>query len=306
MPASSPKKQPVFRFAPSPNGLLHLGHAYSALTCQTLCQTMQGRMLLRLEDIDTTRCRSAFEEAIYDDLTWLGLTWEQPVRRQSAHFAAYRDMIARLNADGLVYRCYATRKDIRIWHEKERDAGHNLNVDPDGAPLYPGRDRLLPTHESTARAENGAPFALRLDMARAIARRNKQFPDTPLRWQETGINAPAGGESLLADPQAWGDVVLARKETPTSYHVSVVLDDALQGITHIVRGEDLFHATSIHRLLQDLLGLPAPIYHHHALITDATGRKLAKSEGDTSLQSLRARGMTQDDIKALLADNLAN
>jgi glutamyl-Q tRNA(Asp) synthetase len=279
---------PVFRFAPSPNGFLHLGHAYSALLNADLARASGGRFLLRIEDIDATRCRSEYESAIYEDLAWLGLAWEQPVRRQSEHFDAYRSAIERLDRQGLVYASFESRAEIaRLVRERERSGP--WPGDPDGAPLYPGRARALPDAERERRMRAGEPFALRLDMAAALARVG------PLTWQEK--RADGRSETVVADPSVWGDVVLARKETPTSYHVSVVIDDAAQGVTDVVRGQDLLAATSVHRLLQVLLGLPEPVYGHHRLVLDADGHKLSKSTQATALRELRARGATPLDIR---------
>jgi len=239
---------PVFRFAPSPNGYLHLGHALSALVNFDMARAAGGRFLLRIEDIDAARCRPHYEQAIYEDLAWLGITWEKPVRRQSAHLDDYRAALGRL--DGLLYPSFETRSEIaRLVAERERHAPWPR--DPDGAPLYPGEARLLPAVERRRRMEAGEPYALRLDMAAALARTGA------LSWIETDC----GGKTtpVAASPQMWGDVVLARKETPTSYHLSVVIDDADQGVTHVVRGQDLFAATSVHRVLQALFALTAPI-----------------------------------------------
>jgi glutamyl-Q tRNA(Asp) synthetase len=282
---------PVFRFAPSPNGYLHLGHALSALRNFDLARAAGGRFLLRIEDIDAARCRPDYEQAIYDDLAWLGITWEQPVRRQSAHFDEYGAALARLDAMGLVYPCFESRGEIARL-VAVRDAHAPWPRDPDGAPLYPGDARALPPSERRRRMEAGDPYALRLDMAAAIARTGA------LSWGETGAESEAG--SVAAAPQMWGDVVLARKETPTSYHFAVVVDDARQGVTHVVRGQDLFWSTSVHRVLQALLDLPAPSYHHHRLILDAEGKKLSKSTRATALRALRERGATAADIRRMV------
>ena len=284
---------PVFRFAPSPNGYLHLGHAYSALLNFDLARQGGGHLLLRIEDIDSMRCRPEFEAAIYEDLAWLGITWETPVRRQSEHFAAYRAALDRLSVQGLVYPSFESRADIARL-VAEREAGGAWPRDPDGAPLYPGAAKSLSAGERDRLIGQGAPFALRLDMAAAAARAGS------LSWQEAGEGP--GGESgdVAARPEAWGDVILARKETPTSYHLSVVIDDALQGVTDVVRGADLFWSTSVHRLLQALLGLPAPAYRHHALIRDAAGQKLSKSTRATGLRELRAAGASPADIRRLV------
>ncbi len=281
--------QPVFRFAPSPNGFLHLGHALSALTDFDLCRAAGGRFLLRIEDIDRTRCRPEYETAILRDLEWLGLSWEEPVRRQSEHFGDYRAALGRLEAMGLVYPAFLSRAEIAA-----HAASPGWPRDPEGLPIYPGVDRTLDPREATRRIGSGAPHALRLRMAEAVALAG------PLFWAETGAGPDGETGDIVAAPEAWGDVVLARKETPTSYHLSVVVDDALQGVTHVVRGQDLFHATSVHILLQRLLELPQPLYHHHRIITDESGRKLSKSDRDTSLVALRDAGMTPGDIRRIL------
>ncbi|WP_407167136.1 tRNA glutamyl-Q(34) synthetase GluQRS [Bradyrhizobium sp. ORS 111] len=284
---------PVFRFAPSPNGYLHLGHAFSALLNFDLARQAGGRLLLRIEDIDRARCRPEFEAAIYEDLAWLGIAWETPVRRQSEHFAAYSEAIARLSAQGLVYPGFESRAEIaRLVAERETRSAWPR--DPDGAPLYPGTAKSLPPEERDRLIGQGAPFALRLDMAAARRRAGG------LSWRESG-EGPAGetGE-VAARPEAWGDVILARKETPTSYHLSVVIDDALQGVTDVVRGTDLFWSTSVHRLLQDLLGLAPPAYRHHRLIRDEAGHKLSKSTRATGLRELRSKGVSPADIRRLV------
>jgi glutamyl-Q tRNA(Asp) synthetase len=284
----------VFRFAPSPNGFLHLGHALSALINFDLARQRGGRFLLRIEDIDTTRYRPEYEAAIYEDLAWLGLAWEQPVRRQSEHLDDYRTAVDRLSRAGLLYPAFESRSELaRLVAARERT--ESWPRDPDGAPLYAGEARELTAAEREHLVENGTPFALRLDLNAALARLS-----APLSWQEEG-SGPAGETGrIAARPEAWGDVVLARKETPTSYHLSVVIDDALQGITHVVRGEDLFWSTSVHRLLQELLGLPVPLYRHHRLVRDAAGRKLAKSTHSTALRELRAAGVTPAEVRKQL------
>jgi glutamyl-Q tRNA(Asp) synthetase len=284
----------IFRFAPSPNGYLHLGHALSALVNFDMARAVGGRLLLRIEDIDTTRCRSEYETAIYEDLSWLGISWEQPVRRQSAHFDDYRAALARLDAIGLVYPSFESRGEIaRMVAQRERHA--RWPRDPDGAPLYPGDARALSPGERQRRMAAGEPYALRLDMAAAIARVGD------LTWTETG--AGPGGETGTVDaqPPQWGDVVLARKDMPTSYHLAVTVDDARQGVTDVVRGQDLFWATGVHRLLQVLLELPVPRYHHHRLIRDTGGQKLSKSTRATALRALRDAGAAPADIRAMVA-----
>ena len=285
--------QPVFRFAPSPNGYLHLGHALSALVDFEMARALGGRFLLRMEDIDAARCRPEYEDAIYEDLAWLGIAWEEPVRRQSEHLDAYRGALGKLETLGLIYPSFESRGEIaRLVAERERERHGLWPRDPDGAPLYPGIAKQLAAGERARRMES-EPYALRLDMNGATARTGA------LTWVEIGENPKEDHETLMAHPEAWGDVVLARKETPTSYHLSVVVDDALQGITHVVRGEDLQQATSVHRVLQSLLGLPAPHYHHHRLVLDGDGRKLSKSTQATALRELRQQGRAVADIRRL-------
>jgi len=284
---------PVFRFAPSPNGYLHLGHAFSALLNDDLARRAGGSLLLRIEDIDPTRCRREYEEAIDEDLAWLGIAWETPVRRQSEHLADYHAALDKLNAQGLVYPSFESRAEIAKLVAQRQTSGA-WPRDPDGAPLYPGAAKHLSAAERERRIDTGAPYALRLDMAAAIARTGA------LSWTESGEGPDGESGTIAARPQAWGDVILARKETPTSYHLSVVVDDALQGVTDVVRGEDLFHATSVHRLLQQLLGLPEPGYRHHRLIRDEGGHKLSKSTHATGLRELRAAGAVPADIRRLV------
>lgn len=283
---------PVFRFAPSPNGELHLGHALSALTNQALAREIGGRLLLRLEDIDPERCRPEFEIGMIHDLAWLGIDWDGEPRRQSEHFEDYRAALERLEGEGLVYPAFLSRGEIRAHAVRvETETGRPWPRDPDGAPLYPGLDRALPEAERTARIAAGAPHVFRLDMEAALKRTG------PLGFTEAGAGPAGESGALSADPAAWGDVVLARKGLPTSYHLAVTVDDALQGMTHVVRGRDLFAATAVHRLLQALLGFPEPVYHHHRLILDEDGRKLSKSRGDVSLRAMREAGMSASDIR---------
>ena len=277
---------PVFRFAPSPNGYLHLGHARSALLNADSAAQTGGKMLLRIEDIDTTRCRPEFEQAIFDDLQWLGIEWEQPVRRQSEHMEAYRDALDRLEAMGLLYPAFESRGEIAKMIASRDQA---WPCDPDGAPLYPGSADAMTPDERAASVATGAPFALRLDMIGAI----KRVGD--LNWREHD------GDDVTAKPQDWGDVILARKDIPTSYHLAVVIDDALQGVSHVVRGRDLYWSTSVHRLLQALLDLPQPIYRHHDLVADEAGQKLSKSTNATALRALRTQGVSPDAIRRRVA-----
>ena len=284
--------QPVLRFAPSPNGRLHLGHALSALTNERIAARLQGRLLLRIEDIDPGRCRPEFEAAIHEDLAWLGLRFDGSVRRQSEHLPDYEAALARLAGMNLLYPCFCSRQAIKE-AVAEREAGGILwPRDPDGAPLYPGCCRRLDPNEARRRVAAGEPHVLRLRMDEAVrlagALRYRRFDH-------------GGGETdAPACPLRWGDVVLARKDVPTSYHLSVVLDDALQGVTHVVRGRDLEAATDIHVLLQRLLGLPTPLYHFHPLLLGGDGQKLAKSRGSPSLADLRADGVGAAEIRQRL------
>jgi len=270
----------VTRFAPSPTGWLHLGHAYAALFAQEAAG-QGGRFLIRLEDIDGTRARPVYEEAIYEDLAWLGLKWETPVRRQSDHFDDYRAALKKLEALGVLYPCFCTRREIQ---EEIARAG-NAPQGPDG-PLYPGTCRVRDAAERNARIAAGEAYALRLDVSKAVL-----LVSHELAW----IDRERG--RCKAQPNVFGDVVLARKDTPASYHLAVVVDDALQDITLVTRGEDLMQATHLHRLLQELLGLPVPEWHHHRLITDELGKRLAKRDDARSLRSLRAAGWTPERVK---------
>lgn len=268
------------RFAPSPTGYLHLGHAFSALTAFETAMGLGGRFVLRIEDIDFTRCRPAFEAAIYDDLAWLGLAWETPVLRQSEHLADYLAALERLHTAGLVYRCFATRRKIA---ETMLSAPHGAPEGYRGAPL--------PVADEAARLAAGEPFAWRLNMTAAEAAAG------PLSFFEMGEGP--GGERGRIDvaPGPAGDVVLARKDVGVAYHLAVVVDDARQQITDVVRGHDLFEATHVQRLLQALLGLPAPRYHHHRLIAGPDGRRLAKRDRAETLRALRARGAKPADVR---------
>ncbi len=289
MPEKPAIMPPVFRFAPSPNGYLHLGHALSALLNDEMAKAAGGRLLLRIEDIDITRCRPEYEQAIHDDLAWLGIAYERPVRRQSEHTEDYRAALDRLKAIGLVYPAFMSRGEVKRYVADHEAAGRDWPRDPDGAPLYPPIDKASPQAEAAARIAAGDQHVWRLDMAKALA----EAGETP-SFVETG---PACAGTLALDPALWGDVMLWRWDAPSSYHLSVVVDDALQGVTHVVRGLDLFAATPVHRLLQNLLGLPAPVYHHHRLILGTDGRKLSKSQGDTALAALRAAGVSPLDIR---------
>ena len=272
----------VTRFAPSPTGRLHLGHAHSALFGWRRAREAGGRFLLRIEDIDGTRCRPEFIHGILEDLAWLGLDWDGAVRIQSQHPADHRRALDRLDADGLLYPCFCTRADIAAEIACAGGAPHG----PEGQ-LYPGICRALAPGAARARIAAGAPHALRLDMAKARARTG------PLAWRDHRRGRQE------ARPETLGDVVLARKETPTSYHLAVTVDDALQGVTLVTRGEDLFHATHVHRLLQALLDLPVPEWDHHSLLTDATGRRLAKRDKAETIEALRASGRSPAELRAM-------
>jgi glutamyl-Q tRNA(Asp) synthetase len=271
----------VTRFAPSPTGHLHLGHAYAAIRAHGA----GGRLLLRIEDLDATRCRSEFENVIYEDLAWLGLEWETPVLRQSTRFAAYRVALDRLNAAGLLYPCFCTRSGITAEIARAAEAPHG----PEG-PLYPGTCRSLGDGARQMRIAAGAPYALRLDVAKAAA--------GALSFEERGAGPNGERGTIAADPRLFGDIVLARKETPTAYHLAVVVDDAFQGVTLVTRGNDLFAATAVQRLLQALLGLPTPAYAHHKLILDEQGRKFSKRDNSVTLRTLRETGVTSAEIRA--------
>jgi glutamyl-Q tRNA(Asp) synthetase len=286
--------QPVLRFAPSPNGRLHLGHAYSALLNAELARAWGGRLLLRIEDIDVTRCRPELADAIEEDLRWLGLVWEHPVRRQSEHFADYQAAFVPLRDRGLAYPCFCTRGQIAdAVAERERATGELWPRDPDGSPVYPGTCHGLPRATAQARIAAGESHAWRLAMEAARAQAS---PDgSYVRFDFDGQE-----ETVSTAPARWGDAVIVRKEVPTSYHLSVVVDDALQGVTHVVRGADLEAATDLHVLLQRLLGPLTPRYHHHGLIREEGGFKLSKSLGSTALADLRAQGATPREIRDAL------
>lgn len=286
---------PTFRFAPSPNGELHLGHAYSALLNAEMAKRAGGRLLLRIEDIDTARCTPEFEAGIYRDLEWLNIEWEEPVRRQSEHLAEYGRLLKRLAAEELVYPAFMSRGEMRAHIADEEARGEKWPRDPDGVPLYPGLDKAFTSRERKRRIEQGDPFAWRLDMSAAAARLGK-----PLTWMEFSGPEMGSAGRTEARPDLWGDVVLARRDVPTSYHLSVIADDALQDITHVVRGMDLSAATGIHRLLQELLGLPEPVYFHHRLIPGPDGRKLSKSFRDTGLNALRSAGRAPAEIRTMV------
>lgn len=282
------------RFAPSPTGPLHLGHAYSAILAHDMARASGGEFLLRVEDIDQTRCRAEWEAQILHDLSWLGLTWPEPIRRQSDHLPDYRAALERLWRRGLVYPCTCNRRDIEAAIAAPQE-GVSLPTGPDGI-IYPGTCRMRP-RDTTRPLPEGA--ALRLDMARALAGFGAQLGFTETG---TGPNGETGKQTFNAAEviQTIGDVVLARRDMGTSYHLSVVLDDAAQGISHVLRGADLFDATRIHVVLQMLLGLPRPVYHHHRLIRDETGKRLAKRDDARAISTFRDQGATPQDIRAML------
>lgn len=269
----------VTRFAPSPTGYLHLGHAFAALTAAAAGE----QFLLRIEDIDRARCRPEFEAAIFEDLAWLGLEWEKPAPRQSERTFAYQGAIQSLAARGLVYPCFCTRKDIADEIARAGTAPHGAE-----GPFYPGICRELPEAVRRNRLASGMPYALRLDAAKAAAMAGS------LGFREHGV-------WIAVDPATLGDVVLARKEMPAAYHLAVVVDDAHQGVTLVTRGEDLLPATHVQRLLQALLNLPVPDYAHHRLILDEQGRKFSKRDSSVTLRELRAKGVSALDVRARLA-----
>jgi glutamyl-Q tRNA(Asp) synthetase len=289
-----PEPQPVFRFAPSPNGHLHLGHAFSALFGQEMARRAGGRLLLRIEDTDLERSRPKFEAAIYEDLAWLGIRWETPVRRQSEHLADYAAALRQLQAQDVIYPCFSSRKEIAA---AIAAGGGTAPRDPDGVILNPGLYRGLAPNIAALRVAAGEPYALRLNMERAIALARRKLGG-PLCYRS--FAADFSEIDREAAPERWGDTVLSRKDRPAAYHIAVVVDDALQGVSHVTRGMDLLAATDIHRLLQTLLDLPAPLYCHHRLILDPSGRKLSKSDRDKSLRSLRAEGATPGTIKDMV------
>lgn len=273
----------VTRFAPSPTGYLHLGHAYAAIFAETQARQADGRFILRIEDIDEIRCKAEFEEAIFEDLQWLGLHWENPVRRQSEHLARYAEAIEKLKKLGLVYPCFCTRREIKAEIERAGGAPHGLE-----GPIYPGTCQHLSDKERNDRVNDGEVHALRLNMARAI-----EITEV-LSWQDRKL----GKQPVKLDK--FGDIILARKDIPTSYHLSVTIDDALQGITLITRGEDLADATGIHRLLQSVFGYDVPAYLHHPILTDSEGKRFAKRDQSVTIRSLRTSGKTPDDIRSMI------
>lgn len=297
--AKRPTARGVTRFAPSPNGWLHLGHAFSAIFAYETARELGGRFLLRIEDIDTGRCRPEYVQAVYEDLAWLGLNWEHPVRRQSEHFADYDVALKRLRDMGLAYPCFATRKEIVDAIDASGIGPARWPVDPDGAPVYPGLYKDLAPAELNRLMWEGRSYAWRLDMEKALARA-ETMNGGPIFFDEEG-SGPHGETGRLAiDPLVFGDVIIARKDIPTSYHLAVTMDDAIQNVTVVTRGQDLFSSTYVHRVLQILLGLPAPRYRHHGLVRDQEGRRLSKSAKDVGLRDLRLSGATPADVRKLI------
>jgi glutamyl-Q tRNA(Asp) synthetase len=274
------------RFAPSPTGYLHLGHAYSALFAYEAARAEAGTFLLRIEDIDPIRCKPEFAQELFEDLRWLGLTWEEPVRRQSKHMEDYAAALAKLQTMGLLYPCFCTRREIEHEIMASAAAPHLPLQGPDG-PVYPGTCRNLNPDERARRLFQNDGANWRLDVTKAVAMTG------PLDWHDRAAGP------IKPAPLDFGDVVLARKDVPTSYHLSVTVDDHLQHVTRVTRGKDLFRATDIHVLLQALLGYATPDYHHHELLTDATGRRLAKRDRDVTLRALRAAGKTAAEVREM-------
>lgn len=273
----------ITRFAPSPTGFLHLGHVHSCLFAVNAAKAANGRFLLRIEDIDPSRCRPDYEVMLKEDLAWLGFGWEEPVRRQSDHMEDYAAALDRLAALGVTYPCFCSRKEIADEIARAGNAPHLVAMGPEG-PLYPGICRHLSRDVATARTAAGEPHAIRLDVAKAA------ILTGPLSWHDRARG------TIVADTGLLGDIVLARRDVQTSYNLSVTVDDAIQGVTLVTRGEDLFHATHVHRLLQALLSLPAPDYHHHGLLRNDRGERLSKRDGATGIRSLRAQGVSAADI----------
>ncbi len=278
--------KPVFRFAPSPNGHLHLGHAYSALLNLKMARELGGKCLLRIEDIDTLRCTPELEAQMLSDLEWIGFEWDEKPRRQSEHFNDYGEALKKLQALDLIYPSALSRSEIKKSVADKKEQGIDWQSDPDGTPLYPGNERHLDKAQQLQLIKAVKNYALRLDSKKA-----NDLIKHQLSWIETSSN-----KNITANPLAWGDVILARKDYPASYHLCCTIDDALQGITHVVRGMDLYHATSVHILLSHLLNLPKPVYHHHKLIMDKNAEKLSKSKKHESLKNLRASGYTKNQM----------
>ncbi len=281
----------VTRFAPSPNGLLHAGHALSAIIAHDTARKPGGRFLVRIEDIDTDRAKGEYVDAIFEDLAWLGLTWEQPVLIQSQHFEDYLSAAGKLIQQGLLYPCFATRAEIAA-------AADPAQLDPDGAPIYQGIWKNATAEAIAERMAQGENPALRIDMAAAMHMLATKLGETPLTFTE--FDQEGNAQVFRAHPERWGDAVIVRKDVPASYHLAVVVDDARQGVTHVTRGEDIRPSTGLHRLLQVLLDLPEPVYTHHRLIRWSDGRKLSKTEGDLGLRALREEGACAADVRRVI------
>lgn len=283
----------ITRFAPSPSGDLHLGHAYSAKLNYDFAKNNDGDFILRIEDIDHLRCKPEHEQSIFDDLSWLGLSWNEPIRKQSEHFSDYQNALNQLDAMGLLYPCFCTRKDIRAEIDESSRAPHmKPKLGPEGI-IYPGICKKLSNDERQQKYDAAVPHAMRIDMNKALKLVNEKLYWTDL---QTG--------QQLADPELLGDVVLARKDFPTSYHLSVVVDDHIQEITHVIRGQDLYYASHFHRLLQHLLGLKTVTYDHHPLLMTKDGNRLAKRDKSITLKSIRSKGVNPSELDYLIAEYL--
>ena len=279
----------VFRFAPSPNGHLHLGHAYSALLNQKMAKEIGGKLLLRIEDIDTTRCTPELETQMLHDLEWIGFEWDETPRRQSDHFEEYAQALQKLADLDLVYPSALSRGEIKKLIQTKKDNGEDWPSDPDGSPLYPGHERDFNNAQRVELINSVQDYALRLNIKSA-----KEILSTPVNWIEQSTNQ---NEIINADPLIWGDVIIARKGLPISYFLCCTYDDGIQNISHVVRGKDLYHSTSIHVLLSETLGFTKPVYHHHDLVLDDKGHKLSKSLKHTSLKELRSSGVSANEIR---------
>lgn len=291
----SQSRSAVLRFAPSPNGRLHLGHAYSALVNQRIAKALGAKLFLRIEDTDLIRCTPVLEQRMLEDLDWLGFEWDGEPYRQSDHLEVYKDAIDQLRQADLIYPAFMSRKEVKSLIEAQTDKGLTWPSDPDGAPFYPEDDRLMDDAVRQQYLNHARPHSLRLKMAEAV-----KLISGPLNWHECGEGPEGETETIMADPTIWGDIVLSGKDSPASYHLASVVDDALMGVTHVVRGRDLFWSTAAHRLLQEIFKYCVPEYLHHDLILDGDERKLSKSRDDTSLAELRAAGNTPGDIRRMI------